>query len=193
MSRIKAIETTYRGFRFRSRLEARWAVFFDSIGIPFEYEPQGFEFEDGTKYLPDFYLPDCKQFFEVKGIMDDYDLHKIESLIKSGYSVTVGYDNGYFDACNEWWEEGYSLASPHYSVLAKCNKCGKYWFMGIDGSYRCQCCGHYDGDAGFTVEMDDRNTTLWNFAKQARFEEFPQQVNYNKVIQSVFDKYKEGE
>jgi len=26
---IKAIETQYRGYRFRSRLEARWAVFFD--------------------------------------------------------------------------------------------------------------------------------------------------------------------
>jgi hypothetical protein len=27
---IQAIETVYRGHRFRSRLEARWAVFFDA-------------------------------------------------------------------------------------------------------------------------------------------------------------------
>jgi hypothetical protein len=28
---IKAIETSYKGYRFRSRLEARWAVFFDAL------------------------------------------------------------------------------------------------------------------------------------------------------------------
>lgn len=29
---IKAIETEYDGHKFRSRLEARWAVFFNAIG-----------------------------------------------------------------------------------------------------------------------------------------------------------------
>ena len=29
---IKAIPTEYKGYRFRSRLEARWAVFFDACG-----------------------------------------------------------------------------------------------------------------------------------------------------------------
>lgn len=54
---IKAIETVYKGFKFRSRLEARYAVFFDALGISWEYEPEGFELSDGTKYLPDFRLP----------------------------------------------------------------------------------------------------------------------------------------
>lgn len=40
---IKAIETCYAGCRFRSRLEARWAVFFDALGLEWEYEPEGFE------------------------------------------------------------------------------------------------------------------------------------------------------
>ena len=31
MNRIKPIQTRYKGFNFRSRLEARWAVFFDAI------------------------------------------------------------------------------------------------------------------------------------------------------------------
>jgi hypothetical protein len=53
---IKPIETIYKGYRFRSRLEARWAVFFDALGIEWEYEPEGFEFEDGTRYLPDFVI-----------------------------------------------------------------------------------------------------------------------------------------
>jgi hypothetical protein len=70
---IKAIETQYKGYRFRSRLEARWAVFFDALGLKWEYEPEGFQFDDGTRYLPDFRIrgvdtnPDPFEFwFEVK-------------------------------------------------------------------------------------------------------------------------------
>jgi hypothetical protein len=55
---IQAIETRYAGCRFRSRLEARWAVFFDYAGIRWEYEPQGYRLSDGTTYLPDFLLTD---------------------------------------------------------------------------------------------------------------------------------------
>ena len=44
MAEIKAIETIYNGYRFRSRLEARWAVFFDEIGIKYEYEKEGYCF-----------------------------------------------------------------------------------------------------------------------------------------------------
>lgn len=66
MSQIKAIQTEYKGYKFRSRLEARWAVFFDAVRIKWEYEPQGFECENGTKYLPDFYLPEQKIWCEVK-------------------------------------------------------------------------------------------------------------------------------
>ncbi len=55
MNEIKAIETRYRGYRFRSRLEARWAVFFDALGIEWEYEAEGFQLPSGW-YLPDFRL-----------------------------------------------------------------------------------------------------------------------------------------
>lgn len=79
---IKPIETHYKGYRFRSRLEARWAVFFDAIGIRYLYEPEGFRLSDGTLYLPDFYLPESKAFFEVKGVMNEIDMHKIEQFIK---------------------------------------------------------------------------------------------------------------
>lgn len=56
MEKIKAIPTRYKGYHFRSRLEARWAVFFDTLGIKWEYETEGVGLEDGTKYLPDFEL-----------------------------------------------------------------------------------------------------------------------------------------
>lgn len=63
---IKAIETFYAGCRFRSRLEARWAVFFDRLGLPWQYEPQGWVI-DGAPYLPDFLLPSLNAWLEVKG------------------------------------------------------------------------------------------------------------------------------
>ena len=66
MENIKPIETFYNGYRFRSRLEARWAVFFDAVGIKYEYEPEGVRLSDRTIYLPDFYLPQFYCYFEVK-------------------------------------------------------------------------------------------------------------------------------
>lgn len=67
MQQIKAIETEYKGHLMRSRLEARWAVFFDALGINWLYEPQGFELPSGERYLPDFQLPDHDMWVEVKG------------------------------------------------------------------------------------------------------------------------------
>lgn len=63
---IKAIETRYKGYRFRSRLEARWAVFFDALGLEWEYEPEGFDLGEAGWYLPDFYLPQLDAWIEIK-------------------------------------------------------------------------------------------------------------------------------
>lgn len=70
--RIQAIETQYSGYMFRSRLEARWAVFFDSVGLKWQFEPQGYEVPTrrGTiRYLPDFWLG-IGMWAEVKGHLD---------------------------------------------------------------------------------------------------------------------------
>lgn len=64
--RIRAIETPWHGHRFRSRLEARWAIFFTTLKIEFWYEPEGFDLGGGEWYLPDFYLPQLKIYVEVK-------------------------------------------------------------------------------------------------------------------------------
>lgn len=78
---MKAIQTRYKGYRFRSRLEARWAVFFDALSLKWEYEPEGFETRAGW-YLPDFYLPEMDIWAEVKPDqssrkMDEDDKDKI--------------------------------------------------------------------------------------------------------------------
>lgn len=63
---MKAIETRWNGRTFRSRLEARWAIFYDALGVRYDYEPEGFRFDDGTMYLPDFYFPDLGSWAEIK-------------------------------------------------------------------------------------------------------------------------------
>lgn len=63
---MQAIETSYDGRRFRSRAEARWAVFLNALELPYQYEPEGVVL-DGTPYLPDFFVPDIACWIEVKG------------------------------------------------------------------------------------------------------------------------------
>lgn len=67
--KIRAIETRYAGCRFRSRLEARWARFFDFIGVRWEYEKEGFNLGKSEAYLPDFWLPDLGIWYEIKGVL----------------------------------------------------------------------------------------------------------------------------
>lgn len=82
---IKAIETEYNGYRFRSRLEARWAVFFDTAKIKYEYEPEGYELADNERYLPDFYLPDEDIFVEVKAPRENafFEIKKAIKFVRS--------------------------------------------------------------------------------------------------------------
>ena len=96
---IKAIETEYDGHRFRSRLEARWAVFFNAVGLTYEYEIEGFEM-DGTRYLPDFYIPSLNRWFEIKGKpMSLNEIKKCEEFCRRldneniKYSVLIGSPN----------------------------------------------------------------------------------------------------
>lgn len=68
--RLEAIETVYDGCTFRSRMEARWAVFFDAIGVEWEFEPEGYDLADtdGTRvrYVPDFFIPSMDVYIEIK-------------------------------------------------------------------------------------------------------------------------------
>jgi len=67
IAEIRAIETKYNGYQFRSRQEARFAVLLDTLGIDYIYETEGFYLGDGVRYLPDFWLPALKLWLEIKG------------------------------------------------------------------------------------------------------------------------------
>lgn len=75
----KVIETKYKGFRFRSRTEARWAIFLDVIEIPYEYEKEGYDL-GSEYYLPDFWVPAWDSFIEIKGTKPTEE--EIEKVVK---------------------------------------------------------------------------------------------------------------
>lgn len=78
---IKALETFYDGHHFRSRIEARWAVFFNTLGIKYEYEKEGYEL-DGLYYLPDFWIPHLQCWVEIKGARASFaEWTKCERLV----------------------------------------------------------------------------------------------------------------
>lgn len=184
--KIKPIETLYKGYKFRSRLEARWAVFFDECGIEWEYELEGYELSNGLFYLPDFYLPKMNTFFEVKGAKKYEDISyedrlKIECFIKDGNRIAIGYSDMTFQACsgeginNNGQSEWRLEKEKEESCIARCPNCNEYTFYGLTGSWFCGCCEEHIkaygllGDLSNAYDHSEISIPIIK-AKQARFE-----------------------
>lgn len=106
---IKAIETQYKGYRFRSRLEARWAVFFDTLKIPYRYEEHGFEkkpycdADEIVRWLPDFYLPNHGIWVEVKGGRPSgKDVYKMGMMLDFGSPMPFISESEHAKTANVW-------------------------------------------------------------------------------------------
>lgn len=130
---IKPIETQYKGYRFRSRLEARWAVFFDALGIDWDYEPEGFILDNGEMYLPDFYIKDWDCYAEVKPYVfspDEY--RKANSLDRPCLLLDSSFPDAhraYFITGMEWGG-GYTSKDFYGWVLLDYSKHkGRLWFL----------------------------------------------------------------
>ena len=137
---VKSIETVYNGYRFRSRLEARWAVFFDNAYIKYEYEPEGFEVnwaDEVYRYLPDFYLPELKVYVEVKPSLDKLmeEQEKISYMID--YRNTPISDGllilGQIPNYQSWYEGGKPIA-PKF-LFYKWNKGVESYLAVIDSTH----------------------------------------------------------
>lgn len=81
---LDAIPSIYRGVAMRSRLEARWAVWMDCLGVLWEYEPAAIRL-DGRNRWPDFWLPEQEVWIEVKPLHTRADIH---------YSLSVAEQTG---------------------------------------------------------------------------------------------------
>ena len=144
----KSIPTRYKDILFRSKLEADWAVCLDRLYIPWEYEKEG-RYWGEVFYLPDFYLPQSHQYFEVKGVWTPDDLVKWEAVQRLGdplphggdwipdIKIVVGLSGGEFQA-------GFSANSD--TALFQCDVCGGWWFLDASHTWGCRCCGVGDGD-----------------------------------------------
>lgn len=146
---MKAIPTYYGGVRFRSRLEARWAAFFDQLCIVWDYEPI-----DLDGYIPDF-IVEKSLLVEVKPIVDweqgdEAALAKIRASGWTGAAILVGAT---FPA------DGVGVSTDHTpALLTVCSCCLRD--IGprrvITADRRCYC------GAPATYEIDPR--LFWNRA-----------------------------
>ncbi len=150
---VQALPTTYEGVQFRSRIEARWAVFFDHLGVRWDYEPEGFALPSGN-YLPDFWLPDQDCYFEVKGTPPiEHESQLARELNEAtGKRVMIAYGRmprrREIDSCGpdfpgKWFDtiELYDRGWDNHYAWCICERCGT---AGIEFDARserlpCQC------------------------------------------------------
>lgn len=194
---MKIIETEYKGYKFRSRLEARWAVFFDTCGVKWEYEPEGFDLGDGLYYLPDFLLHDVllrngdqphDLWVEVKGLMTEFSAEKIKRFANVHYvqendgawsciienpilvlTNIPGVD--YIDCMSELTYKDFQDVHPFNFSLIDCDCFGAYPVINKQGRFVIMDengrCSSIDGEDVF----DELKTGIaYKKARQARFE-----------------------
>jgi hypothetical protein len=191
MTKIKAIQTACKGYLFRSRLEARWAVLFDFCGVEYEYEPEGYDLGNGLTYLPDFLLhgvdgrADGDLYVEVKGPMTDADAEKINRF----YDMGTEDSDAYGKSQTAILVIGNIPSGANIENILRCIGTeayddngkwpNKYNFETIDGDYFAAYPGinHkgkfelFGDDSNYLCEMDSRATEkAYHAARQARFE-----------------------
>jgi hypothetical protein len=117
---LTPIPTRYKGYHFRSRLEARWAVFFDALGLKWQYEVEGFTLPSGTRYLPDFCVQGpgaYRYWYEVKpqGVESDPKFDEFKRTVEAlsnGVAVLLSGDPLYrVSECG---------AAPCFQVCPRC-------------------------------------------------------------------------
>jgi hypothetical protein len=141
---IQARPKTYRGVRFRSTLEACWALNLDTLNISWSYEPMVLIFDDGRSYLPDFYLPDISTWLEVKG-------PNVPGLWKTRQLANALPDR----PDSPWWDPetavvigrvptadrmAFEVVGASEGALASCRECDVRFWMDYAGSFECRGC-----------------------------------------------------
>lgn len=126
------LQTFYKGIRYRSRTEARWAVFFDHMELPVSYEPEGFDL-DGEWYLPDFYVHDWDLYIEVKGFAPtEKERRKAQALATgTGKRVLVVVGDPRCRRGELFSPDGPSEDPADNAVLATCRRC-KHTVIALD-------------------------------------------------------------
>lgn len=138
---ISAIPTRYKNIQFRSRLEARWAAFFDQLGWSYLYEPIDLE-----GYIPDFILEFPEPLLvEVKPVLkfDEFDQHT-KKIDQSGWdkdSLIVGAKI-FIETCWGTDHPTLGLMTQNYQIVECSNReCVFYGEIASgNGTGKCQSC-----------------------------------------------------
>jgi len=142
-------EISYDGFRFRSKIEAQWYVFFKTLGVDVHYEPETIALErfDGkiTNYLVDYYLPDLDAYVEIK--LSTCPTHE-ESMKcyllaqQTGKDCFLFYETIGKKNMNGYLYEGGSGMFRPLQRWTQCPKCSSFGItsQGRVGMLSCGCC-----------------------------------------------------
>jgi hypothetical protein len=173
-SSIKAIETLYGGRRYRSRVEAKWNIFLEALGIDNRYEEEGYTF-DGMCYLPDFWLPNHQCWIEIKGEEPSADELEKACLLSLYKEKPVYIFFGETWLPNQQKHEGAYCCSN-----GKAEK-GYFWYecltckaIGLGSSqnsscFSCQCSLALSPTNNYS-NSSNRLLEAYTLARQARFE-----------------------
>jgi hypothetical protein len=177
---IQAIETVYNGYRFRSRLEARWAVFFDALGVRWEYEKEGYT-DGALRYLPDFWLPDLDCWVEIKpGISSGLEPDR-EAWNKAALLVAATHKHVYImcgapcDPDEEGSYQGFVVEDGNWGdntqLWGSCPVCDVVGIGFCAWVERMPCSGKHDGlHNKFDCATTHKVMLAYTAARQARFE-----------------------
>lgn len=168
------IPTTYKGVRFRSRLEARWAAFFDALSWDWTYEPL-----DLLGYIPDFgirFEPGRTLLVEVKPAVDFEELALAQRKVeRSGWpreALLVGadlFEKGSTTPLIGIIGERVQIADDPLAFewgparLFRCISCDRVSVLAEDGSWACRACGCDDGN-GHVGQICGGLSELWDEA-----------------------------
>jgi hypothetical protein len=161
---LKAIETYYNGYRFRSRLEARWAVFFDAMHVKYQYELEGYDLGTAGYYLPDFYLSDYRIFVEVKplyNITDQERLKASELSKQSNLPVLIVFN------CSEKQTHLLFFKGDKWSVcLMACTKCNALGFLNLETAQCLYPCGSCENECDKNFIKPLHKLDSYSFSEQ---------------------------
>lgn len=175
---MEAIQTWYRGYYFRSRKEARVAVFLDELGVKWEYEMQGYA-DSEVAYLPDFWLPELDVYLEVKPngkVPSIEDRRKASHLAAEKYRAVFIHYADIGERQDRQGNDSMECIGPHGIIdsqywFCQCEHCGLVGIQWQGRTERLPCGCHIEhGEPkvfGFDTPAMDRARLA---ARSARFE-----------------------